>query len=206
MPLFYKSSDPLFGIWKIEESVDELSTALADDQELLSGLDRNRPEVRQKEWLAVRVLLKELSGKSRLISYHPNGAPFLADHAFQISISHTKGYAALLLQQHPAAGIDIEYKSERVRKIRSRFMSESEEAALDLQHETEHLLIYWCAKETLFKMIGQQEVDFRHHLHVLPFPFAAQGSFEVQETRTAQPQYFRLGYRIEEDFVVTFSL
>ena len=37
MPLFYKSSDPLFGIWKIEESVDELSAALADNQELLSG-------------------------------------------------------------------------------------------------------------------------------------------------------------------------
>ena len=30
-------------------------------------------------------------------------------------------------------------------------------------------------------MIGQEEVDFLHHLHVRPFPYAEEGSFTVYE-------------------------
>lgn len=95
--------------------------------------------------------LQELTGGSALIAYHPNGAPYLSGSSLHISISHTKGYAAVLLQDHPAAGIDIEYRSERVSRIRSRFMNPEEEAGIDKEYETEHLLLHWCAKETLLK-------------------------------------------------------
>ena len=170
MPLLLKHTGPLWGIWKIEESSDTLLSLLQNGEVCLSQLELIRTEQRRREWLASRVLLQELTGGPARIAYRPDGAPFLPDLPLHISISHTKGYAAVLLQERPAAGIDIEYRSGRVSKIRSRFMNPEEEAGIDKEHETEHLLLHWCAKETLFKMIGREEGDFLRHLHVLPFP------------------------------------
>lgn len=204
MPLLMKHTGPLWGIWKIEESSDELLSLLRDREEYLPQLEAIHAEQRRREWLACRVLLQELTDVPACIAYRPNGAPYLPGSPLHISISHTKGYAAVLLQEHPAAGIDIEYRSGRVLKIRNRFMNPDEEAALDKEHEAEHLLLHWCAKETLFKMIGQEEVDFRKHLHVCPFSYAEEGSFEVKETRTGEGMGFRLNYLVTSEFVLTW--
>ncbi|WP_455628296.1 4'-phosphopantetheinyl transferase family protein [Parabacteroides chinchillae] len=206
MPLLQKQNNPLLGVWQISESSDKLLSMLPDLSGSLSFLQSIRAEHRKQERLASRVLLKELLEKEAVIDYFPNGAPFLPDIPLHISISHTKGYAAVLLQESPAAGVDIEYRSDRVCKIRNRFMNQEEEEAIDLNHEIEHLLIYWCAKETLFKMIGQEDVDFCRHLHVKPFLYAESGTFVVQETRTQENAFFKLGYSVTPGFVLTWSL
>lgn len=206
MPLLLQHIAPLWGVWKIEESSETLLALLKNAEEYLPELDGIRTEHRRREWLASRVLLQELLGSPLRIAYHLNGAPYLPDSPLHISISHTKGYAAVLLQNHPAAGIDIEYHSERVLKIRSRFMAPEEEAGIDKEHETEHLLLHWCAKETLFKMIGQEEVDFRKHLHVRPFRYAEEGSCTAHETRTEQGSVYRLNYLVTPAFVLTWSV
>lgn len=205
MPLLLKHTAPLRGVWKIEESSDTLFSLLENREEYLSQLEDIHTEHRRREWLASRVLLQTLLGRPARIAYHPNGAPYLPDSSLYISISHTKGYAAILLQEHPAAGIDIEYRSDRVLKIRSRFMNPEEEASLDREHEAEHLLLHWCAKETLFKMIGREEVDFLNHLHVRAFPYAEEGRFEVYETRTARGFTYILSCLVSSDFVLTWS-
>ena len=180
MPLLMKHTGPLWGIWKIEESSEVLLSLLRNREEYLPQLELIRAEQRRREWLACRVLLQELTGGPACIAYRP-------------------------LKNRPAAGIDIEYHSGRVSKIRSRFMNPEEEAGIDKEHETEHLLLHWCAKETLFKMIGQEEVDFLHHLHVRPFPYAEEGSFTVYETRTEEGAVYRLDYLVTPDFVLTRS-
>lgn len=205
MPLLTSHIKPFWGIWKIEEGSEELFSKLECGNEYLQELDRIRTEHRRQEWLASRTLLQEMLGRFSRIAYHPNGAPYLPDEKLHISISHTKGYAALLLQEQPAAGIDIEYRSDRVLKIRSRFMNPEEEAAIDKACETEHLLIHWCAKETLFKMIGQTDVDFCKHLHVCPFDYAAEGMFTAYETRTDTGAGYKLGYQVYPDFVMVWS-
>lgn len=206
MPLLFRHTAPLWGVWKIEESSDTLFSLLKNGEEYLPELENIRMEHRRQEWIASRVLLQNLSGTPTRIAYHANGSPYLPDSPFYISISHTKGYAAVLVQEHPAAGIDIEYRSDRVKKIRSRFMTQEEEEGLDKEYETEHLLIHWCAKEVLFKMIGQEEVDFRHHLHVCPFPYAEEGCFTVKETRSGSSRQYLLGFRVFQEFVLTWSL
>lgn len=205
MPLLLKHAAPLWGVWKIEESPDALFSLLENGEEYLSQLEEIHAEQRRREWLASRVLLQMLLGRPVRIAYHPNGAPYLPDSPFSISVSHTKGYAAVLIQEHPAAGIDIEYRSDRVLKIRSRFMNPEEEAALDREHEAEHLLLHWCAKETLFKMIGREEVDFLKHLHVRTFPYAEEGRFRVQETWTEAGAAYTLTYLVTPDFILTCS-
>ena len=204
MALLYKQLSPLYGVWKMEESSDELLGMLEHKADYSSFLERVSAEKRRQERFASRVLLKELLGEEVRVDYHSTGAPFLACVPLYISISHTKDYVAVILDKRPT-GIDIEYRSDRILKIRSRFMNPEEEAGIDKEHETEHLLLHWCAKETLFKMIGQEEVDFLHHLHVRPFPYAEEGSFTVYETRTEEGAVYRLDYLVTPDFVLTRS-
>lgn len=197
---------PLWGVWKIEESADDLLSALEHKADYQPFLEILHTEKRRQEWLASRVLLKELLGREARIAYHPNGAPYLPDVPLHISVSHTKDYAAVLLQSQPFAGIDIEYRSPRVLKIRSRFMNEKEVAGIDFAHEIEYNLIHWCAKEALFKMIGQEGVDFCRHLHVEPFIYAESGSLTANETCTAQGATYTLHYRVTSDFVLVLSM
>jgi phosphopantetheinyl transferase len=192
------------GVWKVNESADELLSLLTQTDRYLLFLEKMRTENRKTEWLAVRVLLKELLGKETVIAYHDNGAPYLPERDLFISISHTKGYVAVLLLDKPPAGIDIEYRANRILKVRSRFISPEEDSRIDPANETDHLLIYWCAKEALFKMMGQHEVDFAKHIHIAPFPYKKSGDLAITETRTSQAASYLFTYRVDTDFVLVF--
>lgn len=205
MPLFATYESPRRAIWQITESSEELFACFTEKEKILPALEKIKTEKRRTEWLAVRLLLKELLGEEAVIAYHPNGAPFLPDHPFSISISHTNGYAAVLLQKDKPAGIDIEYRSDRIHKIRERFLSEAENATIDPTHTSEHLLIYWCAKETLFKLIPEEEIDFREHLHIAPFPYSTTGLLTASESRSPHKRTYRLNYKVSKDFVVVWE-
>ncbi|GGK12966.1 4'-phosphopantetheinyl transferase family protein [Parabacteroides faecis] len=206
MPLLFKHTEPLLGVWKIEESSDELLAMLGLQSEYLPFLQGIKTEKRRQEWLASRVLLKELVGEELLIAYHDDGAPYLSGSSLSLSISHTNGYAAVLLQDQETAGIDIEYHSNRVLKICSRFMSPEEGASIGSEYEVEHLLVYWCAKEALFKMIRQQDIDFIEHLHIEPFQFSVSGKLNVHETKTLEQRSYVLKYEVLPDFVLVYSV
>jgi len=196
---------PTLGVWKTEESADQLLSLLEKKEEYLPFLEQCKSEGRKVERLAVRVLLKTLIGYEALVAYHPNGAPYIPGSSYNISISHTKGYVAVVLtDKKTPAGIDIEHHSERILKIRSRFLSE-EENQINNNDEASRLLLYWCAKETAFKMLGQEGVDFRKHLHVTPFRYAQEGKIIVSETRTHSAASFSLEYRVTPEFALTFS-
>jgi 4'-phosphopantetheinyl transferase EntD len=163
-------------------------------------------ENRKKEWLTIRVLLKELLGTEEEIFYSSSGKPYLSDNLYHISISHTKGYAALILNKENEVAIDIERISPKVENIWKRFVSEEEEKALSQSESRIHLLLYWSAKETLFKRIDIDDVDFKTHLHIRPFePVLGEWSdFEAYETRTKNQNCFNIKYFVHEDYVLTY--
>ena len=208
MPLLFRYTTPLLGVWKMDETSDELLAMLSGDASNLEGLQQLTAERRRREWLASRVLLKALTGEECRVAYHADGAPYLPGSTLSISISHTDGYAAVLLQKEGAAGIDIERRQPRVLRVRNRFLSEEEnaEAASSNDDEVSRLLVYWCAKETLYKMIRQKEVDFARHLHVEPFILAESGEIRAYETRTFRAQSYNLRYEVMPDFVLVYNL
>ena len=208
MPLLQKYHSPLWGIWKIEESWDEMLRQLEWQEAYLPFLNQRKSDGRKSEWLAVRLLLKELSGTETVVSYRDNGAPFLPDSALHISISHTKGFAAILLSSDKPVGIDIEYCSERVRRIKSRFLSEQELKLLGNSPKTNELLVCWCAKETAFKMTEQKTADMQNDIHIINFKPAQDsnhGTITIKESLTPHLSVFHLEYMITPDFVVTRS-
>ena len=207
MPLLQQHhSSPFFwGIWKITESWEELLLQLAHRDVYLPVLNSYQSERRKAEWLAVRVLLKVLTGRELTISYRESGAPFLADIPLYISISHTKGYATVLLSPQQPVGIDIEYRSERIHRIKSRFLNETDVELQGTKLSTDDLLVCWSAKETAFKMLELQTADFQTDIHIIDFkPVEANGVITVRESITPQLSVFRINYSITPDFVVTY--
>lgn len=207
MPLYrtYIEGDFLLGIWKSDETTEQLLASLEHKawyEERLTAFS----EKRKHEWLSVRVLLKALCGEEKEIAYYPSGRPYLKDESRYISISHTRGYVAVALHPSREVGMDIEQYGNRVKKVASRFIRPDEEPTMAKGDEIYALLLHWSAKETLFKLMGAEEVDFIRHLHVLPFTPMEEGEFEACEYRTRQQGHYRIHYVTHPDFVLTWAI
>lgn len=207
MPLLFRQDKPLMGVWKITETADEFAAMLDDESLFEHELVSIRSVSRKTEKLATNILLKELIGKETAVLHNSTGAPYLLNEPYNISISHTKGYVAVLLvPKEDYAGVDIEYNSDRVCKVKDRFLSQSEKAFIDHNFESEHLLLCWCAKETLYKIIGVPGADFTSHLHILPFRFARTGIIKVYDSCTDNPRHFSLCYRVGVEYTLVWVM
>lgn len=189
----------LVGVWKVEETVEDLLAMLCR-RDWLADVLQVKSDSRMQEMMATRVLLKELLGEEKKICYYPSGKPFLADRSHEISISHTKGYVAIALHRHKTMGLDIEQCTDKIFRVRERLITRYD--YIDPSNERAHLLLHWSAKEAMFKFLNAEGVDFRRNLHVEPFTPAFEGGFNVSESKTVACQKFRANYLVEDDFVL----
>ena len=191
-------------IWHVTETIDELYALLPDDDAIRTEAEsRFRAPGRILEWVAVRVLLCDMLDRQVPILYRRNGAPYLPDYEhLDISISHTRGYVAVALAEEGEIGIDIEQKSEKVMRVKSRYVREDECA-----ETLDQMLLHWSAKETAFKMLNRDKVDFLKHFHILPFDIdeTEEGHFLLQESKTNEQRQFQIHYKLFPDFVLTYS-
>jgi phosphopantetheinyl transferase len=188
------------GIWKIEE--DEISLRRLIKEDIAVPFTNAGKRI---EFLAVRALAKAMDIDPLKIAHLPSGKPYIENCALNVSISHTKGYVAILLSSLIHMGIDIEQISERILKVRSKFMHPDEEKALyGLKcNESSSLLLHWCAKESLYKAIPDEEVDFINDLRILQFNISGEkGSFRAKALKSGIN--FQVYYTIEKDFVLTY--
>ena len=192
------------GIVPIDKDSETLLSQLEHKDRYLPFLEK-MSEKRKCEWLTVRTLLKTLSGEEKEIAYQPSGKPYLPDHSYHISISHTKGYVAMVLNEEKEVAIDIETISPRVLKIKDRFLSEKETQSISEDNEIVHLLLHWSAKESVFKILDAENVNYQSQIQISPFqPVIGEwGSFEALETRTEERQIFLVNYFVAGDFVLT---
>lgn len=143
-------------IWRIDEALDELMEISHHhyDHEL-EGISN---EVRKKERIISRFLLETLVGKKVEVKYADSGKPFCDGVHF--SISHTKNLVAVIVG-NGTVGVDIEHKSDRIFRITEKFMHPNELKSLSESSEKQKFaLLCWCAKETVFKIINENGVDF----------------------------------------------
>lgn len=195
-----------WAVWKIEESFETLLALLPDARRRAceEEMQRFTSPRRKMEWLSVRVLLHAMLGEDKQIAYSLEGKPYLTDHSFYISISHTKGYVAVILSSAAPVGIDIEQYGPRVRRVFDRFIRPDEQTEPYLEDTTWSMLLHWSAKETVYKCMENPDADLRK-LRLSHFIPQEGGIFQVQEYATAQQQIFTVGYRISTDFVLTWT-
>lgn len=202
----YIGDDVLLGIREMNSDKNLLVNLLPEGQReiIQEQISKLKSETRIIEWLNTRVLLYEMLGKEKIISNHPSGRPFLIDKSYKISISHTRGYVAILLSQSSPVGIDIETISERVLKVAEKFISESE--YISPTKSVIHQLLHWSAKETIFKLLKVGEVDFKEHLHILPFEPEKTGVFNAKEYKTNMQKEYKIHYEVLDDAVLTWAI
>ena len=85
-------------------------------------------------------------------------------------------------------------------------------SGLDMQYPVQKvldtltaLLLHWSAKETAFKILHRERVDFRKHLRVLPFEEHGEGCFTLCESRTDEEHRMTMHYKIFPHFVLTYA-
>ena len=204
--LQHKTKDIHWAIWKMEESQESLLTLLPAFRRISCEQEMQRftSERRKMEWLSVRVLLYSMLQEDKEIIYSSEGKPSLGDHSFFISISHTKGYVAVALSSLNSVGIDIEQYGKRVHKVFDRFIRPDEQVEAYQGDTTWGGLLHWSAKETVFKCMKNADADLRKLClsHFIP---QKEGTFQVREYATEGQSLFSVGYRICEDFVLTWT-
>jgi len=146
---------------------------LPDFMELLPELSENeiktlnsfKSEKRKSEWISVRMLVKFFFNTYREIKYTTFGKPFF-DSNFNISISHTSGFVAIIISKNNEIGIDIEKIDNKILKIAEKFIFKKELDSFPISLKKEMIYLNWNCKETLFKIYEKGKLDFKTNLIV----------------------------------------
>ena len=182
MPIVYKKAhlSSIIAVWESTEDLNFLVKKAQLSADELALLRNFKSDSRKREFLTVRVLLKELFPSENLfITYSKNGKPNL-DGNKNISISHTKTYVAVMVGEFKHGGIDLETINERIFKLATKFLNESEIKFVGFNPSADQLQIIWGAKEVLYKIHEIGDVDFKKHLLVSPFTSSNSGNLNAE--------------------------
>ena len=195
------------GLWQMDESPEQLFDLYPHLLPYRSSLDdKYKNDGRKLEFLAIRALMYEMlrvNGASKGLLSHAgdfthNGQGKPLFRGYHVSISHTKGYAALILSKKSEVAVDIEYMSDRVELIASKFLRKDERAdSLDAK------LVHWCAKETVFKLFSEENLLFED-MRVKPFDTMSDWACDVENLKSGKTA--RVDFELAMDFVLTYSM
>lgn len=196
------SCSTLLGVWKKEEELGLLESVFELNPLEKSEYKKISNEGRKKEWMLVRILLTEMLQKKTGISYNENKKPLIKNSSKNITISHSKNYVTIITSEDDFCGIDVENISERVGKVKHKFLNNEELAwcnTLELQTAC------WSAKETVFKLF-ERDLDF-HDMIVDKFEITGEyGKFKLNVVKPNKTGSYVINYRLIENDIITYAI
>jgi phosphopantetheinyl transferase len=103
------------------------------------------------------------------------GKPLLVNDTHHCSLSHSRAHVAAIIHTKAAVGIDIQHLHPRILSIANKFVNETEQITINANDAILQTHVIWGAKESLFKLHGKGNVDFKKNLTVMPFEISSQG-------------------------------
>jgi phosphopantetheinyl transferase len=198
MPVVYikeVTPDVKLGLWKIEETALQfLSDSLGMRELFDSEISSYKSDSRRQEKLAVYSLLWKMTSSKIRISHNEDGKPIV--DGYNISISHTRGYASVILSKLKNVAVDIEYYSDRVARIADKFIRE-DEVATDIGSQ----LINWSVKETVYKYFSEQNLQY-FDMKLMPFE-EFENTKRVLNLKTTS--YLDVYYELNDKYVLTYT-
>ncbi|HAP70017.1 MAG TPA: hypothetical protein DCR04_09895 [Flavobacteriales bacterium] len=165
------------GLWRIDGSETSFETQYPEVAALLSV---KHPRT-QLQRFASRLLLAEMLGEMPKVEKTEHGKPVLPELDFEVSISHTDGYAAVLIGPNKL-GVDVQHFKPNVLKVRDRFLDKNE---LEMAQDIETTTLFWAAKEAIYKFNAQPSLDFKDPITVHSIqPEILPSSFVYKEQET----------------------
>lgn len=200
--------DVRLGVWAMEENLNYEKFASLPFYDRLMSLSENR----RKETASVYSLLFAMTGnKNLVIGHEPSGKPYV--EGYNIGISHTKGFVSVILSTSCDVAVDIEYINTRVLRIADRFLREDEKPNAfqfskekkekgdkDVVHDVIPTLLFWCAKETMYKLYSDERLTFQN----IKIMDAEQGG-ALCGNNLITGESVRIDYTFNEDYVLTYA-
>lgn len=204
MPLFKKINEPDFeiSIWNITEPLSFFESKFDWHPDI-------KNEKKKLEWFATRHLVNEMNGAFYEVVKEESGKPFLRSLPHHISITHTIDMAAVMQSKEHYVGVDLELIHPRIERIAFKFLREDEINAIDPKEKIEKLILYWSAKESLYKLYGLREIDFMTQLLIEPFDMKKKGEMKAEIVVPGRRAEFKLnnlkiGYEFFGEHVITY--
>ena len=193
------------GLWHITEGEDfflkKLPLSEADRAEL-KPLRGNR----RLEWLAARYLVQVMTGWAYSLVKDVFGKPFLMGSEYHISVSHSGEYTAAIIAPH-VVGIDIQLLTTKLEGMAWRVMNETKLKNLSHEKRSEHLHVYWGAKEALYKAYGQKELHFKKNILVEPFNYVGDEGFSHGTIlKENLKRDFDIFYKKIEQYILVYAI
>lgn len=199
------NGDCILGVWEIVESYEDLYSRLNLDEEEIETLNNFKSKSRKLEWLSVRVLINELTGKESRIIYNAERKPFLKGNSFQISISHSMNLTSIFLSRTKRVGIDLEQMSHKISELGFKFINEQELITNNPDKRRYHLYLHWCAKEALYKICDKQDINFKTNLTIFPFTPKEEGTIKGRVLNINGVEDFTLYYKKYKDYSIVWT-
>ena len=128
------------------------------------------------------------------ISHNKDGKPIV--DGYNISISHTRGYASVILSSYKKVAVDIEYYSDRVGRVTDKFIRK-DEIATDIDSQ----LINWSTKETVYKYFSEQKLQYFEMKLLVPDD--GENINKVENIKSGV--YLNVYYRLNKEYVLTYT-
>lgn len=211
------------GLWQTTETVDGFFGTYGFLEPYRQNVETSfKNDGRKKEFLAIHALLHEMlaiCGKPHgarrskglqdqskasqglpvadvpMIGHAASGQPLL--RGYHVGVTHTKGYAALMLSKSCDVACDIEHFNDRVERIKSKFLRRDEKA-----DDLDSLLVHWCGKETVYKLFPEDNLQFSQ-MRVGPFSTMSDWACEVENMKRGEK--VRVDFELTMQFVLTYA-
>lgn len=204
----YIGNHGLLGVWKIEESVEELLSQIRFSNGDLETFERFKNKSRQAHWLSYRLAIRSLLGDPIDLEFYYDefGKLHFKNHDYNLSVTHSGEYSAVLLNSDHNVGIDIERVSERINNILLKFLSVDELLHVD-ENNPQLLTLLWSAKEALYKLYGKGDLVFDKNILLDPIDMVkTSGEFTGRIVKDDIENEYILKYFLIDDYVLVYCV
>ena len=194
------SSTTRIMVWEIKETIDFLKSELNLSDFSKKTLLKKKSAIHQKQFLAVRNILKLLSIHEIDLSYNVNGKPSIKSG--YISISHSNEFVTVLVSDQKV-GVDIESNSNKCFRIMEKFIGTENEFPIRIERKIAQVI--WNMKESLFKMMDFKEIDFKENIIVIPFSLNEKQT-KIWFVKNEVSQDFNVNYFINKNYSLAYII
>jgi phosphopantetheinyl transferase len=161
---------------------------------------------RQVEYLATRLLLQHLMGEKTEIIYQSTGRPQIKNSTQNISISHSSNLVAIVISGR-MVGIDVEIADRDIDKVVGRFLNPKELIWIEKSIHPRFLkMLFWCAKEAIYKCACRPGVQFDTQIFIPPFDFENTNQFNGELTLQNRAATYKLQYSNHENNILVYCV
>jgi len=197
-----------WAIWEIEETNSALYHLLDPCPEEKELLEKISHPLKQVEFLAARLALKEILKQWNVKYYGTTKDEHKKSHLkypnYYISLAHSDKYALAIVHQTKPIGIDIEPIREKVNSVKKKFLNDKELKWVG--NDLHHLTKAWCAKEAVYKWYSKKKLSFKENIIISDLNDVKLDTWDIKFTLGAINQDLKISFQELDQMIIGYTM